>query len=238
MCDEGFPGGAGGEEPTDQCRRYKRCVFDSWVRKIPWRRAWHPTLDILVWRVPWTEDLGGLQSMGSRESEATARGERTLVAPRGEALPLPRRRVCSAFFSPSWAAATDAAVLPGVVEPERPQLLFPGQLSWKAQGSLDLVETGREEVQPRTPPSPSAFQPQMKSHLWRLTPQSVYFLSWVPWCSWKVPRGREFLFPAVAVAVDTASAVGCVTGLISAEGDPGKPMDCSPPGSSSVPGIS
>lgn len=59
----------------------------------------------------------------------------------------------------------------GVVEPERPQLLSPGQLSseaQEAQGSLDLAETGREEVQPRTPPSPSAFQPQMKSHLWLL----------------------------------------------------------------------
>ena len=25
------------------CRRYKRCGFDSWVRKIPWRRKWQPT---------------------------------------------------------------------------------------------------------------------------------------------------------------------------------------------------
>ena len=134
--------------------------------------------------------------------------------------PFCSRGVGSAQLSPSWAAATGAAASPGVVEPERPQLLFPGQLSWEAQGSLDLVETGRKEVQPRTPPSPSAFQPQMKSHLWRLTPQSVYVLSWVPWCSWKVPRGREFLFPAVAA--DTASAVGCVTGLIFCWGWPWK----------------
>ena len=26
-----------------QCRRHKRPTFDSWVRKIPWRRAWQPT---------------------------------------------------------------------------------------------------------------------------------------------------------------------------------------------------
>ena len=25
-----------------QCRRHRRCGFDSWVRKIPWRRAWQP----------------------------------------------------------------------------------------------------------------------------------------------------------------------------------------------------
>ena len=36
----GFPGGAGGTESACQCRR---CGFDPWVRKIPWRRAWQPT---------------------------------------------------------------------------------------------------------------------------------------------------------------------------------------------------
>jgi len=34
-----FPGGASGKEPTCQSRRDKRCRFDSWVRKIPWRKA-------------------------------------------------------------------------------------------------------------------------------------------------------------------------------------------------------
>ena len=35
-----FPGGTGGKEPAYQCRRYKRCGLDPWVRKIPRRRAW------------------------------------------------------------------------------------------------------------------------------------------------------------------------------------------------------
>ena len=39
----GFPGGASGKEPACRCRRQKRCGFDPWVRKIPWRRAWRPT---------------------------------------------------------------------------------------------------------------------------------------------------------------------------------------------------
>ena len=39
-----FPGGASGKEPTCQCRRHKRHGFDPWVGKIPWRRAWQPTL--------------------------------------------------------------------------------------------------------------------------------------------------------------------------------------------------
>ena len=32
-----------GEESTCKCRRCKRCRFDCWVRKIPWRRQWQPT---------------------------------------------------------------------------------------------------------------------------------------------------------------------------------------------------
>ena len=30
-----FPGGAGGKEPTSQCRRCKRLGFDYWVRRSP-----------------------------------------------------------------------------------------------------------------------------------------------------------------------------------------------------------
>ena len=26
-----------------QCRRHRRCRFDPWVGKIPWRRKWQPT---------------------------------------------------------------------------------------------------------------------------------------------------------------------------------------------------
>ena len=41
--EQGFPGGTSGKEPTCQCRRCKRCVFDPWVGKIPWRRTWQPS---------------------------------------------------------------------------------------------------------------------------------------------------------------------------------------------------
>ena len=39
----GFPGNAGGKEPACQHTRCKRCQFNRWVRKIPWRRSWQPT---------------------------------------------------------------------------------------------------------------------------------------------------------------------------------------------------
>ena len=57
-------GGASGKEPACQCRRLKRCRFDPRVRKIPWRRAWQPTPVFLPRKSPWTEEPGGLQSIG------------------------------------------------------------------------------------------------------------------------------------------------------------------------------
>ena len=32
-----------GKESICQCRRHRRCRFNLWVRKIPWRRKWQPT---------------------------------------------------------------------------------------------------------------------------------------------------------------------------------------------------
>ena len=39
----GYPGGASGKEPACQRRRCKAYGFNSWVGKIPSRRAWLPT---------------------------------------------------------------------------------------------------------------------------------------------------------------------------------------------------
>ena len=44
--------------------QYRRPRFDSWVGKIPWRRAWLSTLIFWPEESPWTEEPGGLQSMG------------------------------------------------------------------------------------------------------------------------------------------------------------------------------
>ena len=35
--------GSSGKESACQCRRCKRCGFDPWIGKIPWRKKWHPT---------------------------------------------------------------------------------------------------------------------------------------------------------------------------------------------------
>ena len=47
------------------CLQCTRLGFSSGVRKIPWRRIWQPHFSILAWKAAWTEEPGGLQSMGS-----------------------------------------------------------------------------------------------------------------------------------------------------------------------------
>ena len=64
--NRGFPGGTSGKESVCQCRRYKRCQFDPWVKKVPRRRKWLPTPVFLPARMPQTEEPGRLQSMPSR----------------------------------------------------------------------------------------------------------------------------------------------------------------------------
>ena len=55
-----------GKEPACPYMRCKRRGFNPPVGKIPWRKTWQPTLVFLAWRIPWTEELGELQSMGSQ----------------------------------------------------------------------------------------------------------------------------------------------------------------------------
>ena len=43
LTSQGSPCGGSGKEPACQCRRHKVHEFNSWVRKIPLRKAWQPT---------------------------------------------------------------------------------------------------------------------------------------------------------------------------------------------------
>ena len=55
-----------GKESAGQCRRCKRCRFDPWVGKISLEEEMATHSSILAWKISWTEELGGLQSMGSQ----------------------------------------------------------------------------------------------------------------------------------------------------------------------------
>ena len=66
---EGFPGGSVGKKPACQCRRHKRCHFDPWCRKMPWKRAWQPTAVFLPGESQGERSLVGYGSWGCKESD-------------------------------------------------------------------------------------------------------------------------------------------------------------------------
>ena len=64
-------GSASGKEPTYHCRRCKRRRFDLWVRKIPWRRKWQPTLIFLPGESHGQRSLVSYSPWCHRESDTT-----------------------------------------------------------------------------------------------------------------------------------------------------------------------
>ena len=59
----GLPRWRSGKESARQCWR---CRFDPWIGKIPCRRRWQPMPVLLPEIISWTEEPGGLRSMGSQ----------------------------------------------------------------------------------------------------------------------------------------------------------------------------
>ena len=60
-----------GKESACQCRRYKRCRFDPWVRKIPRRRARQPTVVFLLGESHGQRSLMGYSPKGHKELYTT-----------------------------------------------------------------------------------------------------------------------------------------------------------------------
>ena len=71
-----FPGGASGKESANQCRR---CEFDSWVGKIPWRRKRQPTPVFLPGEFHGQRRLVGYSPWGHKELDTTEHTHFTLL---------------------------------------------------------------------------------------------------------------------------------------------------------------
>ena len=69
-----LPSGASGKESACQCRRHR---FDPWVGEDPPEEGLATQARIHAWRIPWTEEPGGLQSIGLQR----VRHEATYHAP-------------------------------------------------------------------------------------------------------------------------------------------------------------
>ena len=60
-----------GKEFACQCRRYKRCGFDSGAAKNPWSRKWQPTPVFLHGKFHGQRSLVGYSPWGHKELDMT-----------------------------------------------------------------------------------------------------------------------------------------------------------------------
>ena len=67
----GFPGGTSGKEPTCQCRKFKRCEFNPWVRKIPGGGPGNPPQNSCLEKPHGQRSLVGYSPWGCKESDMT-----------------------------------------------------------------------------------------------------------------------------------------------------------------------
>ena len=64
----GFPGGSGSKESACNAGDLR---FNSWVRKIPWRREWQPTPVFLPGECHGQKSLADYSSWGCKKSDTT-----------------------------------------------------------------------------------------------------------------------------------------------------------------------
>ena len=62
--ERSFPGGISGKNPPANAVDIKRCGFDPWVEKIPWRSAWQPTPVFLPGKSHGHRNLASYSPMG------------------------------------------------------------------------------------------------------------------------------------------------------------------------------
>ena len=74
----GLPRWLSGKESTCQCRRYRKCGFNPWVWKIPWRRKWQPTPVFLPGESHGQRSLAGYSPRGLKKPERLNNNKHTL----------------------------------------------------------------------------------------------------------------------------------------------------------------
>ena len=65
------------KESACKCRSHRRCEFDPWVGKLPWRRAWLPTPVLLPGESQGQRSLAGYSPWGRKESDTTEATQHT-----------------------------------------------------------------------------------------------------------------------------------------------------------------
>ena len=80
FCSWGFPGGLVVKNPPSMQEMQETPGFNPWVRKIPLEEGMATCSSILAWRIPWTEEPGGLHCTGSQSQTRLSDLARTHVS--------------------------------------------------------------------------------------------------------------------------------------------------------------
>ena len=59
------------KNPPAKCRRWRRCAFDLWSWKFPWKRKWQPTPAFLPEKFHGERNLVGYSPCGLKELDTT-----------------------------------------------------------------------------------------------------------------------------------------------------------------------
>ena len=93
-----FLDGTTGQKSICQCRRHKRCELDPWVRKIPQRRKWQPTLVFLPGESHGQRSLVGYSPRSRKESDTAERLSTYMHAPRSDT-GAPHSQMCRSLLT-------------------------------------------------------------------------------------------------------------------------------------------
>ena len=133
--------GITGQEHTCKSRRHKRCKFNPWVRKIPWRRAWTHTQLYLPEESHGQKSLVGYSPQGCKESDMTEATKHTCSFTKFQLSSV--TQLCPALWDP--------------MDCSMPGLPAHHQLPGLAQTHVHLVNDTIQPSHPLSSPSPPAF---------------------------------------------------------------------------------
>ena len=128
-----------GKEPACQCRRHKRCGFDLWVGKFPWRRVWQPL------QYPCLENPHGQRSLadcspwGHKESDSTEATKHPRIMHNTDWFPISIR---SRLFS--WKSSQCPSLLITTNECLKSLSLLFSQICLQIPASVPGAESGKQ----------------------------------------------------------------------------------------------
>ena len=66
-----FQNGNNGDSAKESTRQCKRCKFNLWVKKMPWRRKWQPISVLMPGKFHGQRRLAGYSPWGCKEPDTT-----------------------------------------------------------------------------------------------------------------------------------------------------------------------